>query len=235
MTTQNAVNTSLSGQTGTGNFVGSINPTIGAPLIQTALLDSNSNIWITQGANASAVNNVEIFNAATGNSPTISGIGSDSNVILLLTGKGTGGVAVQGTGTNNSAASGYVGEIISTDNIATGTSLTSATPANVVSISLTAGDWDVWGNLIFIPGGATTYSTFAGSITTSSATISNPSISASSFSMSLTFAASQQQWFALSPCRISIASTTTVYLVAQSTFAVSTLKGAAILTARRAR
>ena len=67
-----------------------------------------------------------------------------------------------GTTTNNSAAAGSVGEIISSVIPSGGTlvSLTNGAAVAVVAITLTAGDWDIWAN-ISITGGATTQLTFA--------------------------------------------------------------------------
>jgi hypothetical protein len=53
---------------------------------------------------ASAVNYLGLTGAATGNAPTISAQGSDANVNLVLTGKGTGVVALGGSTVANSAA-----------------------------------------------------------------------------------------------------------------------------------
>lgn len=64
-------------------------PTITSPLIN-SILDVNGNSWIAQTATASAVNQVTVANATTGNSPTISATGADNNINLTLTPKGTG-------------------------------------------------------------------------------------------------------------------------------------------------
>lgn len=55
-----------------------------------------------------------------------------------------------GTATNNNAAAGSVGEFISSV-IASGGAVTQLSNAasDLTSISLTAGDWDVWGNVVF--------------------------------------------------------------------------------------
>jgi hypothetical protein len=64
---------------------------------------------------------------------------------------------IKGTKTNDSAAVGYVGEFIR--GYATGvTAAASGTFGDVVSISLTAGDWDVSCNLEMIPQAGTTIS-----------------------------------------------------------------------------
>ena len=52
------------------------------------------------------------------------------------------------------AAAGQIGEIISGVNT-TGSAIPASTPQNVVAIALTAGDWDVFGELWFTPAGAT--------------------------------------------------------------------------------
>lgn len=64
----------------------------------TSLLDKNGNVWVRKGATASAVNDITITNAVTGNAPTISATGSDTNVSLNLVPKGTGEIQISGTG-----------------------------------------------------------------------------------------------------------------------------------------
>jgi len=55
-----------------------------------------------------------------------------------------------GTTTNNSAAAGSVGEIIQSAILnASAVSLSNNTPKNMTSISLTAGQWDLYGNMVF--------------------------------------------------------------------------------------
>src|SRR6185312_14765343 len=72
-----------------------------------------------------------------------------------------------GTTTNDNASSGNVGQLISS-NIVSGSSvsLTTATPLDITTISLTAGDWDVQGNCTSNPAGSTTTSVFICSIST---------------------------------------------------------------------
>jgi hypothetical protein len=57
------------------------------PQITTSIDDANGNEVIETPATASAVNQVKITNASTGNSPTISASGDDTYIPLLLTGK----------------------------------------------------------------------------------------------------------------------------------------------------
>ena len=65
--------------------------------IPTALLDDNGNETINFVATASAVNNIQVTNAAASGDPQIAAIGSDTNIDLDLTAKGTGVVRVSGS------------------------------------------------------------------------------------------------------------------------------------------
>lgn len=68
-----------------------------------SLTDANGNDWIKQSATASAVNEITVTNAATGNAPLVSATGDDTNIDLNLKGKGTGKVKVSGAYTLPSA------------------------------------------------------------------------------------------------------------------------------------
>ena len=58
------------------------------------IIDTNGNESMLFTATASAVNELTVANAATGNRPTISATGGDTNIGINLTPKGTGVVAV---------------------------------------------------------------------------------------------------------------------------------------------
>jgi len=60
------------------------------------LTDDSGNEWIKQTSTASAVNEVTIANAATGNGPTISATGDNTNIDLNFTAKGTGQIKYAG-------------------------------------------------------------------------------------------------------------------------------------------
>lgn len=72
-------------ETGTGSLVFGTQPRI-----TTGINDSNGNEMFLFTATASAVNELTIANAATTGAPTISATGSDSNINIQLTPKGTG-------------------------------------------------------------------------------------------------------------------------------------------------
>ena len=73
------------------------NKTLTSPIIN-EIDDSNGNEEIIFTATASAVNELTVANAATGNNPNVTASGSDANVGINLTPKGTGAVTFNGTG-----------------------------------------------------------------------------------------------------------------------------------------
>lgn len=71
------------------------NAAVTTPKITTSINDANGNEIIKTPATASAVNEITVTNAATGNAPIISATGDDTNIPLALKGKNAG---VQATG-----------------------------------------------------------------------------------------------------------------------------------------
>ena len=72
------------------------NKTLTSPKIGTSILDTNGNELAKVTATSSAVNEFTVANAATGNGPTISSTGDDSNIDINITPKGTGDVVLAG-------------------------------------------------------------------------------------------------------------------------------------------
>lgn len=142
----------------------------------------------------------------------------------------TGGIV--GTTTNDSAAAGKVGEYVESV-IAAGSavSLTTATAANVTSISLTAGDWDV-SSLVHFSMSGTTATVFAFGPHTVSANLPATDYvgdlrSLTGITDTLRLAGQVQ--------RFSLSGTTTIYLVAQSSFSAGTVAAYGTIRARRVR
>ncbi|KWW37667.1 hypothetical protein [Cupriavidus metallidurans] len=158
--------------------------------------------------------------------PTFSGAITFSSTI---TPSQTAGIV--GTTTNNSANAGSVGEYISSS--PAGISLTNATATNITSISLTAGDWDVVGNIYFSTGAGDTMAAGRIGISTTSAT--QPAIPLYS-ALGLFSMGPSNEISAIAPAqRISLSATTTVYLVATAFHSGGTLTGQGIIRARRVR
>lgn len=141
-----------------------------------------------------------------------------------------------GTTTNNNAAAGSVGEYISsTVLVGSAVALTSGVAANVTSISLTAGDWTVVGNIWFTNSVSSTVNHAA--INTISATLPTAPGSGGYNAISVagaTAVLSTTLSVYAGNTRVSIAGTTTVYLVAQATFTGAS-NGYGFIGARRMR
>lgn len=72
------------------------NSTITSSKVITSLNDTNGNELVKVTATGSAVNEVTLANAATGNTPTITASGDDSNIDVKVAAKGTGVYKVGG-------------------------------------------------------------------------------------------------------------------------------------------
>lgn len=168
-------------------------------------------------------------------------IGSNVTIPITLTGavqvggtltpNSTAGIV--GTTTNNNVNAGSVGEYVeSLVPVGTPVSLTSTTAANVTSISLTAGDWDVSGICNFTNGSATVTATACG-ITATTATI--PTDGSQAYSGAVTTVLTTLNSATPARKRFSLAGTTTIFLVARTTFSAGTSAAFGTINARRAR
>ena len=79
------------------------NKTLTSPAIGTSILDTNGNQLALLTATGSAVNEVTLANAATGNNPTLTASGDDTNIGLALKTKGSGVIQAEDSGGNVSA------------------------------------------------------------------------------------------------------------------------------------
>lgn len=230
----------LTDETGTGVAVFSINPQLTTPNIGTpsaGVLTNCTGLPISTGV-AGLAANIATFLATP----------SSANLAAALTNEtGTGLVVfgttptlnqpnIVGTTTNNDAAAGSVGEFVSSTILSgSSVSLTSGVAADITSISLTAGDWEVWGNVVSNPGAGTTTSVINGAANTVSATLPTFPGSGAYARYSYTSAANAVNSLPIGRARFSLAATTTIYLVTNMTFAVSTMSAYGFIGARRIR
>ncbi len=148
------------------------------------------------------------------------------------------GSAILGTTTNDSASAGYNGEYISTNKlVANEVSLSNATTTDVMTITLSAGDWDVEGAVAF-DFGAATVTKLSCAVSATSATL--PTAGSQTgiarlivATVTLTDAAGIE--LPTGTVRMSVTGTPTIYLVARPTFSAGTLAGYGFLRARRVR
>lgn len=155
---------------------------------------------------------------------------TQANIVTLSK---SSGVAVHGTNTNDDANTGYVGEYIS-DVVSSGSSvpLTTDVDANVASIDLTEGDWDIFGVIVFSASGLTGTS-YIGGVSTTSAAQGN--VGDTAVQTSLTPTDSTDTALAIPTTRVSIDTPTTVYLVATATFSAGIAVSYGRISARRIR
>ena len=174
---------------------------------------------------------------AVGTAPSIAVSGNATiGGTLGVTGVSTlsGGAVITGVIDGSAAASGVVGEDISSNVAQTTSNVSSGVVISPTSISLTAGDWDI--NVIgyFAPAATTSVTQYiAGFSTTNGTTLPNQG-------QRIIFAQAASVPNAVSeiatgPIRLSLNATTTVFLNIRSTFTVSTMTGGGQISARRAR
>lgn len=189
-------------------------------------LASGSATPLTIGTGATAI--VDALTLTHTNAAAVSGLGAltysgifqDTTVGTIspttILGKGTVGI-------NNGTAPvvGYIGEIISS-NIASasGVSLTNNTPANVTSISVTAGTWIIYGSVATT--GLVTATYVTGSVNSTSATPGTMAVNTTAFNQTGTITVDP---VCISPpLYVTLSGATTYYLVAQAGFTVGTVK-----------
>ena len=105
------------------------NKTLTSPKIGTSILDTNGNELFKLTATSSAVNEITYNNAATGNKPTFTASGDDSNIGISIQPKGTGTITIDAL--TFPAADGSSGQILQTDGSGT---LSFTTPSSGISM-----------------------------------------------------------------------------------------------------
>jgi hypothetical protein len=144
---------------------------------------------------------------------------------------------LKGTSTNDNANAGNVGEYVSST-VTTPVSVASATATNITTISLTAGDWDVSGCIMTAPGGGPSTTIVHGWVSLTSATLpsfNDPNRGGRAY-MEFTPANSNPgMQLCTAPFRVSIATTTTVYLSGFAVFSSASMGFNGFIEARRAR
>jgi hypothetical protein len=142
-----------------------------------------------------------------------------------------------GVTTNSSAAAGFKGQYV-TASIASGSAvaLVTATAKNVTVITLTAGDWEIGGNISFVLAGAT--SVFGATGYTGGASATSDTLGAENTFAVQTLDLTTKTGtfgFVIPSQRFSLASQTFIYLVARATFTAGTVSAFGRIFARRVR
>lgn len=220
----------------------------GGSIRTVATLDSTQTLTNKTFDTAGAGNSFQIasfgVNATTGSTSTLVRQTSPTLITPILgvaTATSINGATVSpghhsGEPSTGSAVAGEIGELIKSD-IALGSavSLTTNTAQNMTSISLTAGDWDVYFNATFNPAGTTSLTRIEANISQTTGTRDTTTLGADYNLNFAAFVPNGSMNALAGPLRISLASTTTIYAVALASFTVSTCTVFGQLRARRMR
>lgn len=135
----------------------------------------------------------------------------------------TGGLV--GTTLANNANAGSIGEVVSsTIAVGSAVSMVTATPKTVTSVSLTAGDWECYGIVDLSGTGTTTVLSSTSGIGGTTNVLPGDPNQLTNFYLNQTVLGGAVAPGILTPTvRENVSTTTTVFLVNQSSFAVSTL------------
>ena len=205
----------------------------GTGQIQVYSAATTNQVLFAYGA-ANALNAVFSFTGTgTGNSytfPTAVGTVAISGAAQAVTFASTtfsSTSGIIGTTTNDNAAAGSVGQFISSVKTSgSAVTFSSGAVTDLTSIALTAGDWDVWGNLY---AAGTTITAFVGWINSASATPTDSSLLAS-----LSLSVSTNAGATVPGQRFSLSGNTTIYISGVMT-GTGTITVAGGIYARRVR
>lgn len=132
-----------------------------------------------------------------------------------------------GVADGSDATAGQIGEYLTASAGSVG--LSSGTIANIVTLALTPGDWDVEGNVVFDPTGAVTF--VAASVSVASATFgAHSTANAGTLGTAL-----QHRIGTGGSTRVTSNSPLTAYLVAQCLFSTGAMNATGSIWARRVR
>jgi hypothetical protein len=200
---------------------------------QTAVGTTGQMLLGVTGADPAFGNNPTIT-GGTINGAAIGGVTPAAGAFTTVSATGTISpsttAGIVGTKAGDDANAGSVGEFVTAS--ASSVALTSGVVANVVSISLTAGDWDVSGVVGIVGAGTTTFTSNIGGSSATSATLGPLG---SYWQAGFGLGTGSTILETIPTVRYNVTTTTTIFAVALSSFSVSTATGAAVIRARRIR
>lgn len=183
--------------------------------VNTLLYASSANVMA-----ALATANSGVLSTSASGVPSI----DTTNFAVLST-----GLQLKGNNTNTAPPAGFIGEVISSVvDSSSKVNLTSTVAANITSVSLTAGIWNVNGIITF--GGGTTITERDIAISANSASFTGTTVGDTRFNSTI---AAGVYSLICPAVRLSLSSTTTYYLVASSVYTGGTDQGYGKISATR--
>lgn len=199
-----------------------------------ALLACSGAIAQTAGPTNGSSGILPIGNGGTG---TTTYTGTAGSSLVLSTSPTITGLNSVGTTAGGNATAGSIGEVLNSVILVAATaSVTTATPANITTLSLTAGDWDVSGDCAYVPASSTSITQLQCGIGTTTATIPLPADGGLvQFVTAANVFGANTAVLAIPTVRVNLSATTTIYLVTNQVFTVSTMTAYGGIRARRVR
>jgi hypothetical protein len=206
-----------------GNGIAPLNSSLGCVICT----DGSFNT-IQRGMDLESYNITGNFLAGPAGNFTVAG--ATGNVATLGTIAPSSTKGIVGTTAGDNAQAGSIGESLGGG--PTTATATTAVAMNATSLSLTPGDWQVWGVCQFNPAGTTTVSLVICGVGGASAAFGG----VGSFQeLASNFPTGGAQAISTPQVRANLTTTTPVFLVAESTFGVSTMSVTGVVFARRVR
>ena len=225
----------------------------------TEIIAGGTGITTLQLANAQVGGSVSVGAAMTTGTISIGGTGAQTGTIAIAPGTGAEAVTIATTATGVktvgigntvsgskvniageidgvAAGAGYIGQPLSSL-IPSGSavSLTTGTPANVTSIALTAGDWDVEGTVDYVASTASiaVSAVWESGINTTTAALPTDGTEVFYATPAVIATTSFKTSLVIPRKIINVSAGTTVYLVTEATFTAGTVTAYGSITARR--
>jgi hypothetical protein len=225
------------GTGGVGTYTLSGSPTA-APTTTAITATIPCSLSLPNASYVSATSGDLVLGTTTSNSVRIvtNSATTDAVVIDASGNVTTNGVTkIYGTQTNDNATANYVGYVVKGQNTAGNVYLSTGGTSMVTSISLPAGDWDVRGQVNYNAAATTSITILKQGISTASATFGGQDTFTQSVMAAVVPTASNDIGLPVRTQRISLASTTPIYLVCNATFSLSSLSAYGTIEARRVR
>jgi len=219
-------------QATTGTVLNSMDIQLGS--IETGLTGTAGSQGFTATAATGTLGTGLLIQSAAGagwtNAINVNANGSESTPVFTVSANGEifSAVGTAGVTPGAAAPAGIQGQTTGTSTA--GTAMTTGATANCTSLSLGAGDWLVWGTVQFNPAGSTTVSSIYAGVSTTSATLPG---APNQTNIVATLTTGQAQAISTVPVVENLASTTTIYVVGNSTFGTSTMTCNGYITALR--